>query len=462
MASSPLKRIVVKSRPYQATSTSAGLFGLAVLLVWASGCAGVDKPEPGPRIPNVDQPFLVAPSTGYPLTMGPAEGDRVDEAFENLIQYGERDEAISVSRQILGRDPDFHPATLLAAQVAFLDGDVGQARELLTPRAVELSQYTGWQLLLGRSAEAQDDFVAAFEAYANVASRNRAAKGKTDALRPRVVQILTLRIEDDLQKGRTEDATEELARMERLLPDETLTLESAAEVARATDNPEAELQAVTRLSARSPDDRSLAERRANLELVVGDAGAGLRVFQELVAENPADEQLQDQLARAEFLWRLQLLPIEARDLVNRRELSRGDFAAMLYWLFPEVKYGQGLQVRIANDVLDQPYREEIVRVVNLGIMDVDERLHQFSPTRAVSRSEALTAMVRLLSRKEPPLACVGGVRGTDMLGVETVCGVGINCGLLTSGADCRPTASVSGSEAIELSRLTLNLLGIPQ
>jgi len=462
MVLSPLKRIVVRSRPSQAVSTSAGLFGLAVLLVWVSGCAGVDAPEPGPRISSLDQPFLVPPSTGYPLAMRPADGDRVDAAFEGLILEGQRDEAILLSHQVLARNPDFHPATLLAAQVAFLDGEVDHARELLTPRAVELSEYTAWQLLLGRSAEVMNDLVSAFQAYANAATRNRAARGKIEELRPRVAQILSRRIDDDLQKGRAEEATRELAHMEKWLPDETLTLESAVAVARATDNPEAELKAIARLSARSPDDRSLAERRATLELVAGDAGTGLRVFQELVAENPEDEKLQNQLARARFLWRLQLLPIEAHDLVNRTELSRGDLAAILYWLFPEVRYGQGSQVRIANDVLDQPYREEIVRVVNLGIMDVDERLHQFSPTRAVTRSEALTAMVRLLSRKEPSLACVAGVRSNDPLGVETVCGVSASCGLLASVAECRPAGSVSGSEAVELSRLTLNLLGIRQ
>jgi hypothetical protein len=119
-------------------------------------------------------------------------------------------------------------------------------------------------------------------------------------------------------------------------------------------------------------------------------------------------------------------------------------------------------VRIANDVLDQPYREEIVRVVNLGIMDVDERLHQFSPTRPVNRSESLTAMTRLLLRRQPPLTCVGGSRANASLDTETVCRVVTSCGLIASVEDCRPSANVSGSEAVELSRLTLSLLGISQ
>jgi hypothetical protein len=197
-------------------------------------------------------------------------------------------------------------------------------------------------------------------------------------------------------------------------------------------------------------------------LEVGDAGAGLRILQELASEHPQDTGLQDQLARARFLWRLQLLPIEARGLVNRAELSRGDFSAMLYWLFPEVRYGQSKQVRIANDVLDHPYREEIVRVVNLGIMDIDERLHQFSPNDAVTRAAALTSMVRLLIRKQPPLACVGGLQRNASLDLDTVCRVVASCGLIASSSKCRPAGTVSGTEAVELSRPTLNLLGVPQ
>jgi hypothetical protein len=274
--------------------------------------------------------------------------------------------------------------------------------------------------------------------------------------------ILARRIEDDLQKGRLEEASREIARMETWLPGQTPTLESATAVARALGDAEGELRAVAQLSARDPANRSLAERRASLELEVGDAGTGLRILQDLAAQYPEDVTLQDELARARFIWRLQLLPIQARDLVSRRELSRGDFAAMVYWLFPDVRYGQARQVKIANDVLDQTYRDEIVRVVNLGIMDVDDRLHEFSPNRPVSRAESLSSMVRLLARRKPPLACVGGAPGELALDTETVCAVASRCGLIDSVAGCRPAATVSGAEGVEISRLTLNLLGVSQ
>jgi hypothetical protein len=445
------------------TTSSVRLCGLAALLALISGCAGRERPDTSaPRLSAEDQQFLVPPSTGYPLTLRPGEADRLDAAYQGLIYEGERAPAIDLSRQALGRDPDAHPAIVLAAQVAFLDGDTARAVELLTPSPVELSRFTSWQLLLGRSFEKQSDLVSAFEAYGNVASSNAAAQAKTQELGPRVAMILARRIEDHLQKGRIEDASRDVARMEEWLPDQTPTLEAASAVARALGNPEGELKAIAQLSARDPANRTLAERRAILELEVGDAGAGLRIFQDLAAQYPEDAALQEQLARARFLWRLQLLPIETRDLVSRRELSRGDLAAMVYWLFPDVRYGQARQVRIANDVLDETYRDEIVRVVNLGIMDVDDRLHEFSPTRPVSRSESLTSMVRLLARRQPPVACIGDTRSGVSLDPETVCTVAASCGLIASEADCRPAATVSGSEGLELSRLTLNLLGVSE
>ena len=462
MGSSLLKQRVLKSRALQSAPTSVALLGIGVLLAFLGSCAGVDKPEPGPRLPSEDLRFLVPPSSGYPLALRPGEADRFDAAFDNLIREGQRDKALSLSQQVLSRDPDFYPATVLAAQVAFVDRNFHQAKALLTPQVAELAQYTSWQLLLGRSAEKLSDLVSAYEAYEYVAEASPAARSRTRELGPRVAQVLAQRIESDLQKGSSEEAMTELARMEMWLPEETLTLESAAAVAQATSNPEAELKAVSKLSARDPGDRSLAERQAVLELEVGDAGAGLRIFQELASEHPQDAELQDQLARARFLWRLQLLPIEARGLVSQAALSRGDFSAMLYWLFPEVRYGQSKQVRIANDVLDHPYREEIVRVVNLGIMDIDDRLHQFSPNDAVTRAAALTSMVRLLIRKQPPLACVGGLQRNASLDFDTVCGVVASCGLIAASSDCRRAAAVSGTEAVELSRLTLNLLGVPQ
>ncbi|MEZ5314479.1 MAG: hypothetical protein R2862_13035 [Thermoanaerobaculia bacterium] len=65
------------------------------------------------------------------------------------------------------------------------------------------------------------------------------------------------------------------------------------------------------------------------------------------------------------------------------------------------------------DVLDHPAREEIVRIVNLGVMAVDESLHRFVPEATLRRSEAVASLVRLLrkSRFRPAPGCaVAGAR----------------------------------------------------
>lgn len=105
-----------------------------------------------------------------------------------------------MSQQALSRDPDFYPATVLAAQVAYVDRDFHRAKELLTPQVAELAHYTSWQLLLGRSSEKMSDLVSAYEAYENVAEATPVARSRTRELGPRVAQVLAQRIESDLQQ----------------------------------------------------------------------------------------------------------------------------------------------------------------------------------------------------------------------------------------------------------------------
>jgi hypothetical protein len=267
-------------------------------------------------------------------------------------------------------------------------------------------------------------------------------------------------VEDSLARNRLDRAREALSQLEEWAGEESITFESAAAVAAAAGDPSAELAALRALTGGGQEGRDLLERRADLELEVGDAGAGLRIVQDLVAANPGDAALEEKLARARFFWRLQLLPVETSQLIQQTELTRGDFAAILYWLFPEVRYGRAGEARIANDVLDHAHREEIVRVANLGLMDVDTSLHRFEPDRPVTRSEVLASLTRLLARRQPPLSCLGS--GPVGQSSGWICEAAAQCRLLDEPADCLPGASVSGKEAVELGRRTLELLGIQQ
>jgi hypothetical protein len=182
----------------------------------------------------------------------------------------------------------------------------------------------------------------------------------------------------------------------------------------------------------------------------------VEVYEELARRHPADRELQARLAAAKFRWRLALLPAEVRDLGERPLLTRSDFALLLYWAVPEVRYGRAAGARIAADVLDHPQREAIVRVVNLGLLDVHPTLHRFAPDAELARVDALTALLRLLAGHEGRVACVAAAGVAPAR--EGACALAAGCRLIADPGDCLPGAPLSGAEALGLLERTLDLL----
>ena len=213
------------------------------------------------------------------------------------------------------------------------------------------------------------------------------------------------------------------------------------------------------LRRRLPEDRELRDRLATLEVAVGDPGAGISILQEMVAERPDDPELAARLGRARFRWRLVLLPSEVRAVTRAPELRRSELAALVYWLFPTVRYARPRTARIANDVFDHDFREEIVRVINLDLMDVDPGLHQFGPGEPTSRAETLAAVLKVVAAARPGEGCVGALADRKRLSWPIACAAAASCGLIEAEDDCLPAATLSGAEAVELCRRAQLLLG---
>lgn len=441
-------------------AAAGALLGLvAALLVFGCASGGGKAPVPSP-VAAEDRPFLLPPASGYPLAMDLELVDRLAKANRDLLSGAASPaQTLSVAGGMLAADPGLHGALVLAAQADFVRRDYEAAAARLAPVVGALPGYLAARLLEGRAREKLGELVEAYEAYQAIAARNREAAARAAAIEPRAVEILGRRIQDGLARGRLDEALSDLARLQAWAPDDPATLAAAAEVAAASDDPTRELEVVRELSARDPDDSALLARRADLEIEVGDASAGLRILEGLVERYPDDAGLAERLARAQFRWRLQLLPAEAQRLAELQELDRADYAVLLFWLFPEVRYGRASRAMIANDILDHPQREQIVRVINLDLMDVDPSLHHFEPYRPVNRYEVLSGLLALLDRQDPPLACLGA-SGAD-LSASSVCGVAARCGIVPETAECLPGSTLSGGEAVEMASRALDLLQSP-
>ncbi len=410
----------------------------------------VDEPKPLALEP-ADRPYLIDPLEGYPRTVAPEVRDRLLDVWRGLLQEGDTEGAGRAAAEMLVEDSELLPAQVLAAQIDFAAGNDRGVVERLLPVGDALPTYKASQLLIGRSAERLGDLPLAYAAYRAVAARSPLALKRAGELHSRALEIVSNRLDEALRDRRFEDADKQLALLRNWAPAESLTLEAARKVALARGDRKAELGAVKELSSRRPEDRALRERRAELELEIGDPSAGLKIIEDLAARNPRDPGLAGKLEAAKFRWRLSQLPQSVQGVAAKPELTKADLAVLLYWLVPDVRNSRPTAGRIATDVLDSPHQEEIVRVVNLGLMEVDPTLHRFSPGAPVRRGAALRVVLRALDRFAHA-ACAGAVNA---------CQAAMACGLLVSEGDCQPTAQLSGAEGVEIIRRSLKLLGGP-
>ena len=445
---------------------TAALLLLAVLLAAGAACTSTPPPpvrEPARRPPEplalapADRPYLIDPFEGYSRDVDPERRDRLTAAWRNLLERGETEAASRIAGEMLADDPQFFPAQVLAAQVELAAGDDRAVLLRLLPVGDALPTYTASQLLLGRATERMGDVALAYAAYRAVAARSPLALKRVNELHPRALEIVANRLDEALRGGKLPEAEKQLELLRTWAPSETLTYEAARKVAVARGDRAAELAAVKELAARRAGDRQLLERRAELELEVGDPSAGLKIAQDLAARHPGDPALAEKLESAKFRWRLSQLPRDVQEVAAKPELSRADFALLLYWLVPDVRNSRPTAGRIATDVLDNPHQEEIVRVVNLGLMDVDPTLHRFSPGSSIRRGPALRVVLRLLARFGAG-ACAGQAGGSGG-GSGNVCDPALACELLTAEDDCDPTAPLSGGDAVEILRRSVKLLG---
>lgn len=421
----------------------------------SGGSAPVTTPvrhQPKPLdIPSAERPYLVAVLNGYPQEVPLPRHQVLEDASHILFQESDVEGARQMTARLLEEDSGFEPAQVLAAQVEFVEGRYEPAAQRLRAVAEALPGYTAAQLLLGRTAEKLGDVPLAYASYRAIAARNPLAFQRTGELHSRALEILFNRLNENLRQGSLAAADQNLALLQAWGPSELVTLEAARNVAVAKADPAAELRAVKALAARRPDDLALLERRSELEMAVGDPGAGLEIIQNLAARHPDDPGLAEKLKAAKFRWRLTLLPQAVQQVAAKPDLDRADFAVLLYWLVPNVRYARPTNGKIATDVLDHPYQEEIVRVVNLGLMEVDPTLHRFSPGAPVRRGAGLRILARLLGQSGQVVSCLNGGGST--------CDVAVRCGLIGGEEGCEAQAPLSGAEAVEWIRRSLDLLG---
>ncbi len=452
----------------------AVLFALVASVLWLVGCASSAPERVVSRIPVSEQSYVLDPLTGYPLTVEIEAKQRLRDAFGGFAA-GESLTVIAAEAEALAAaDPSFLPAVVLRAQVDFVNRIDRGAVDRLQPILDELPDYLAASLLAARAHERLGATIQAYEIFNSLAPINRKAYERAAELRPKALEIVERRFEDALARGRAEEAAAHLEQLEAWQVEERSLLALRRSLHFQTGDLEAELETLRRSvevgldSDRFEDAEAAAESRVGLlkrlgelELEVGDVRAGMDIFEALAAEFEEDPVLADQVERARFLWRLELLPPKIKAIARLPELDRADLASLLYWLFPNVRFSRVDDPPIAADILDHPNREEVLRVLDLELMDVDETLHRFDPNKGATRQVALAALLSLLQAADPPASCMRGELNASATDRDRrwVCQRAVDCSLIVEVTECLPAATLSGGEAVDLVRRCLDRMG---
>jgi tetratricopeptide (TPR) repeat protein len=405
--------------------------GAAILLL--AGCGVTPHPARPRPVPASLRVYMPSPA---PLARDDAAAWQT--LYGRLIA-GEDPAAVADAAAALGaRDAAPNAATLLGAEVELVAGDASGA----------LAKAAGgfeWQLQLvaGRAAEELGDPVEASGHYRRAESDSPAAAARAQALAGPAADAIAGRVESSLEQGRADEASDWISRLAELQPTSDRTFELEARTSRQRGDEPGELRAVTELLRRHPARDDWIFRRAQLETDTGDPSGALQLLEGLAARHPDDSRIAPELARSKFQFRLSNVPQDVRELAARPELTRADFARLLYWLMPGVRSAHGGVPPIATDLVDHPAREEILKVLSLGLMQVDGTLHLFAPDAPVDRSAVLRA---LLGRSG-----VGGPAACARTGLERgdLCSAATACRLLREDAECLPTGALGGHQAVD-------------
>lgn len=417
---------------------AVGAAGFAWLLtVGVVGCATGTGGETAPVLslaPEIRE-YLIDPSVGMEDIPGGSRS-QISGVFERL-RVGDVEGAkqgISGLAVVGGG-----VRRVLEAQLAFVEDRREEARQILGPDPTS----DAGRLLSARLYELDGDSAAAVAVYWSLRETRTIAVDRVSTLLPQALDQRAVDFDRALANRNFDQADAVLEELRTWAPERELTRRSAVRYARATGDLPTELVAWRDLARVAPPSREEMFRWAELELTDGNADQALEISRALVASAGDDAQARELLARAEFNWRSRLLPDKARTVLASPSLTRAELAVALYWLFPQARYAPSRAVRIASDILESPHREEIVQVVNAGLLDVDNAGHRFRPEVAAIRSDAAGCVAEML--RTGGAGCAAGSANSGACSVLAACDV-------VTADRCTAGEGISGAEFSEWAR----------
>lgn len=367
---------------------------LVAATLLAAACGSTTPPPPASAPPAHEDRFLINPRIGYTQTSPPSVEKRFESAWRvflagNLVSARQR------MTDLRTRNPQYLPAALGEAAIDLKQGNLDAARAIVQSVESQAPDYLAAQVYDAEIAIAEHRTRAAYDLYRALAQRPGAPPSAAER-----VTMLQNRLFAELYSSA------------QTAPDDVsiALLQDAV-----TINP-GSLSARVMLANKFIARRSFEEARKILEPVVHSADAGKEEVQQALAEIEVGRgQYQQAIARYDRLshldprylprldqikqeWNAANMPPQYQNAFESDAIDRSDFAVLAYWKLPSIRFAQNLSSPpIAIDIEGIPGREEIIRMIAVGVYDVDPVTRRVSPLRPVNAAVLERLGARLLS-----------------------------------------------------------------
>jgi tetratricopeptide (TPR) repeat protein len=356
-----------------------------------TACSTAPAPPPA-AAPQGEARYLIDPRVGWQAA-DPSIDRRFDAAWK-LILASDYDNA----RKILGElPPTYIPATLAQAAIDLRQGRAEAARAIADRVASRNPNYIAAAVVQAEVDVAENQIQSAYERYRTIAGRPDAPP----TVSQRMAELQT-RLFAQLYNAALTASDVEAIQLLR----QALLVDPAASAARVLlvkkligqrnfDEARRELDPL--LSSSAADRPDVQEAIAEIDVGTGQYQDAIARYERLARSDPGSryarrlEEVKEQFAAAN-------MPPQFLRALEAESITRGDLAVLMYWKISSVRFAQDLAAPpIATDIGDVPSRDEIIRLIALGIYQVDPVTRQVNPYAPVNASSLARAAARTLA-----------------------------------------------------------------
>lgn len=415
---------------------------LLLAAVWlAASCAPTAAPPPA-TIPRGDDRYLIDPR----ITFSDPVQQKLDRRFDAAWRFSVGGNDVMARREldeILVRNPNYFPAEMALAAIEIRAGQFDTATERIDRvKALAGDAYLPALIYEAEIAIRGQETRRALNLYRGLVGRERVPATVAE----RVSQLETALYNELFAAAKNANDAEAIAYLR-----EALTLQRDATEPRVMlvqrlvaqkqyDDARRELDP---LISTDPGRNEVQEALAEIDLGRGRFEDAVKRYERLSART-RDPRYAERLEHIKSEWSQLNLPSYVRVAAQTDNLTRADFAVLLYWTVPSVRFAQNLGAPpIAIDIENVQGRDEVVRAIAIGLFEVDAVTRRVSPGRPISASRLAILSARVLTLRGAPCSRIPYERD-ELARAQKILAA---CGVADPSAGVSPETAATGAMA---------------